>query len=108
MFIKKMHKVDLIFIFGLLFLGILGGVSDAFFWKDSIESAFPVFSGYSIMFSYAFWIILLIYTFFQHNKNQNKPKICKWYMGFFLVFFQFFITLLGFFFATFFIDLFNL
>ena len=40
---NKIHKLDLIFIVGIIVIGLLGGLIDGVYWKD-VEGGFPVFS----------------------------------------------------------------
>lgn len=92
---NKIHKIDLIFIVGIIVLGLLGGVVDGFYWKDVEYGGFPVYSMMGIFASYVLWIILLIYSALAYKQKEDKPKYVKWYMYFVLPFFLIIITMIG-------------
>ena len=77
---NKMHKIDLIFIIGIIIIPMIGGIIDGFYWKGVNEGGFPVYSLLSILASYALWLILLIYSNIEYNNKEDKPKYVKWYM----------------------------
>ena len=81
---NKIHKLDLIFIVGIIVIAILGALIDSFYWKDVNNGGFPVFSCMSIFVSYALWIILLIYSSLKYKEKQDKPKYVRWFMCFIL------------------------
>lgn len=92
---KKLHKIDLIFIVGVIILGLLGGMVEAIYWKDVEYGGFPVFSLMGIYASYILWFVLLIYSFIKYKNKEYKPKYVKWYMYFVLSFFCLIITMIG-------------
>ena len=92
---NKIHKIDLIFIVGIIILGLLGGIVDAIYWKDVEYGGFPVYSMMGIFASYVLWFVLLIYSSIVYKQKEDKPKYVKWYMYFILPFFLIIITLIG-------------
>lgn len=92
---KKMHKLDVIFIVGIIIIAIIGGMIDLFAWKDVEYGGFPVFSCLSIYISYAWLIILYIYSFFKYKEKQGKPELIKWFMFFLLPIYHLGILLIG-------------
>lgn len=92
---QKIHKIDLIFIVGIIILGLLGGITDGFYWKNVEQGGFPVFSMMGIFASYVLWIVLLIYSNIVYKKKEDKPDYVKWYMYFILPFFMIIITMVG-------------
>lgn len=105
---NKMHKIDLIFIVGIIILGLLGGIIDGFYWKDVEYGGFPVYSMMGIFASYILWIILLIYSTIKYKEKENKPQYVKWYMYFVLPFLLIIITMIGMGLANFIIKIFSL
>ena len=105
---NKLHKIDLIFIVGIIIIGILGALIDGFYWKDIAYGGFPVFSCISIFASYSLWIILLIYSSFKYKEKQDKPRYVRWYMYFLLPFLHIAFILIGLILSSFIINLFNL
>ena len=93
---NKIHKIDLIFIIGIIAIAMLGGSTDAFYWKDyEGVGGFPVYCCMSIFGSYALWIILLIYSSITYKEPELKPKYVKWYMYFVLPFFHIIFAMIG-------------
>ena len=92
---KKMHKIDLIFLIIIIFMGLLGGMLDVFCWKGVESGVFPVYSMMGIFVFYIFWNILFIYYSLFCKKNENKPKCLKWYMYFVLPFILIILTIIG-------------
>ena len=90
---KKIHKIDLIFIVGIVCLGLLGGIADGFYWQDVENGGFPVFSMMGIFASYALYIVLLIYSGIVYKNKEEQPKYVKLYMYFVLPFFMIIITM---------------
>lgn len=105
---NKMHKLDLIFIVGIVVIGILGALIDGFYWKDVEYGGFPVFSCMSIFESYTLWIILLIYSSIKYKEKQDKPKYVRWFMYFLLPFLHMAIIIVGLLIASLFINLFKI
>ena len=93
---NKIHKLDLIFIVGIVVIGILGALIDGFYWKDVEYGGFSVFSCMSIFASYTLWIILLIYSSIKYKEKQDKPKYVRWFMYFLLPFLHIAIIIVGF------------
>lgn len=93
---KKLHKLDLIFLVGISIVGIIGGITDGFYWKDVEYGGFPVFSCMSVFISYALWIVLLIYSFLKYNKKEDKPEYVRWFMYFILPFLHIIFVIIGF------------
>lgn len=90
---QKNHKIDLIFIVGIICLGLLGAIVDWFYWKDVEYGGFPVFSMMSIYGSYVLLTVLLIYSSIVYKQKEEKPTYVKWYMYFVLPFFMIIITM---------------
>ena len=86
----KKYIIDKIFIIEIIISGIVGGLIDGFMWipSESSYGGFPVYSCISIAFSYACWILLLIYSLLTCFGKENKPNYVRWYMYFLLPFFQ--------------------
>ena len=105
---QKIHKIDLIFIVGIICLGLFGGIIDGFYWKDVEYGGFPVFSMMSIFASYVLWIVLLIYSSVVYKQKEEKPVYVKWYMYFVLPFFMLIITMSGLLLTNIIINAFNL
>ena len=103
-----MHKLDLIFLVGIVVIGILGVLIDGFYWKDVEYGGFPVFSCMSIFASYTLWIILLIYSSIKYKEKQDKPKYVKWFMYFLLPFLHIAIIIVCLLIASLFINLFKI
>lgn len=93
---NKLHKLDLIFLVGISIIGIIGGITDIYYWKDSASGGFPVFSCMSIYASYALWIVLLIYSFLKYKEKEEKPQYVRWFMYFILPFFHIIFVVVGF------------
>jgi len=81
---NKMHKIDLIFIIGVIVISFLGGLIDHIYWKDVTEGGFPIFSLLSILGSYVLWLILYIYSSLKFKEKYDKPKYVKGFMFFLL------------------------
>lgn len=79
---KKMHIVDIIFIIGILALGLLGGFGDAIYWKDVEQGGFPVFTIFGIMASGVFWLVMWLYSDTTYVLKDNQPRFVKWYSCF--------------------------
>lgn len=105
---NNLHKIDQIFIVGIIVIAILSSVIDFFCWKDVEYGGFPVFSCISIFASYALWIVLLIYSFLKYKEKQDKPKYVRWYMYFILPFLHIAFILIGLILSIFVTNLFNL
>jgi len=105
---EKMHKIDLIFIVGIICIGIFGGLIDGFYWKDVTDGGFPVYSCMSVFGSYALWIILLIYSSITYKNPNEKPKYVKWYWYFILPFFHLIFAMVGSAISSLIINIFNL
>lgn len=96
---KKIHKLDKIFIIGIAIIGIIGGIVDGFYWLPyEGEGGFPTNSCISIYITYILWIILLIYSNIKYDK-ENKPEYVRWYGYFLNVFMQLPFILIGWFLA---------
>lgn len=105
---RKIHKIDLIFVVGNIILGLFGGIADGFYWKDVEYGGFPVFSMMGIFASYVLWIVLLIYSNIVYKKKEDKPNYVKWYMYFILPFFMIIITMASLILTNVIINTFNL
>jgi len=105
---KKMHKLDSIFMIGIIVIAILGMVVDYFYWKDVEEGGFPVFTCISVFVSYALWIILLIYSSIKYKKKEEKPKLVRWYMYFLLPTYHIAVMLIGLLLASLLMNIFNI
>jgi len=88
---NKLHKIDLIFIIGIICVGMFGSLMDVL---GNVN--FPVYSCISIYGSYALWIILLIYSAIAYKEENEKPKYVKWYCFLVLPFFHVMVILIGF------------
>jgi hypothetical protein len=106
--VQKIHKIDLIFIVGIICLGLLGGIIDGFYWKDIEYGGFPVFCMMSIFASYVLWIVLLIYSSIAYKRKEEKPTYVKWYMYFVLPFLMIVITMASLVLTNIIINTFNL
>jgi len=98
---NKLHKIDLIFIIGIICAGMFGSLMDVL---GNIN--FPVYS--CIYGSYALWIILLIYSAIAYKEENEKPKYVKWYCLFVLLFLHVMIILIGFIIFNNIVNIFNL
>lgn len=106
---NKIHKLDLIFIVGIIVIAILGALIDSFYWKDVEYGGFPVFSLGSIYYvSYPLLIILLIYSSLKYKEKQDKPEYVNWVMFFILPFLHIPFMIVGFIIGNGLINLFNL
>ena len=100
---NKLHKIDLIFIIGIICAGMFGSLMDVL---GNVN--FPVYSCISIYGSYALWIILLIYSSITYKNPNEKPKYVKWYWYFILPFFHLIFAMVGSAISSFIINIFNL
>jgi len=106
---NKMHKLDLIFIVGIVLIAILSAFADVFCWKDVEQGGFPVFSLMSIYYvSYPLLVILLIYSSLKYKEKQDKPEYVRWFMCFILPFLHIAFIIVGFIIGNLLINLFNL
>lgn len=87
---ENMNKVDLIFIVGIICIGLFGSLKDIL---GNIN--FPVYSCISIYGSYALWIVLLIYSSIAYKDKIEKPKYLKWYWFFILPFLHIAVVAIG-------------
>ena len=79
---KKLHKLDFIFLVGMGLIAIVSALIDIFY-----VVVFPVCSCVSVYYvSYPLWFALLIYSSIKYKdkEEQDKPKFVKWYMLFLL------------------------
>ena len=100
---NNLHKIDLIFIIGIISIGMFASLMDVLG-----STNFPVYSCISIYWQYALWIILLIYSAIAYKEEREKPKYVKWYCFFVLPFFHIMIILIGFIIFNIIINIFNL
>ena len=102
---NKMHKLDRILLGGMGLIGLVGVLLDLVIIR---KINFPIYSIESVFVSYALWIILLIYSFFNNKENQDKPKFVRWYLGFVLPYLHCVFIVAGFATVILFMELFNL
>ena len=94
---RKIHKIDLLFLCGIVAIGILGGAIDGFMWFpiDDLTGSFPVFSLLTVYVSYMFWLFLLIYSHLKYREKEARPKFVKWFMFFILAYIHIFFACIG-------------
>lgn len=68
---EKMHKIDLIFILGIIIINFLRGIGVGIYQKGK-STVFPLITIYGILASYVLWIVLLIYSVV--TCKENKPR----------------------------------
>lgn len=93
---NKMHKLDSIFMVGIMLIAIIAAVTDIFYWKDAEYGGFPVFSCMSIYASYALLIILLIYSWIKNKEEKNELNYVRPFMLFALPFLHIAFVVVGF------------
>ena len=70
----KKEKLDLVYLIGIIIIGIVAGASDGLNSLENSEGMFPVYSCTSILISYIFNIIILIFYCSKNKNNYQKTK----------------------------------